>query len=94
MSNFDAAWKDICKAEHNNTDQGRSKQQRQEVWKAFIELLPYLQCMTKRSKKQRITSGFYMNLEQRQAYKGIVERWGKAYLAAFGEGQVTHYVVN
>lgn len=94
MSNLDTAWKDICEAERNNTNQGRSKQQRQEVWKAFTELLPYFQCMTKRSKKQRTTSGFYLSPERRQAYKGIVETWGKAYVTAFGEGQVTHYVVS
>ena len=94
MSNFDAARKDICEAERNNSDQGRSKQQRQEVWKAFIEQLPYIQYMTKPSKKQRTTSGFYLSPERQQAYKGIVERWGKAYVAAFGEGHVTHYVVS
>jgi hypothetical protein len=88
-SDVDAVWKDICEAERNNTNHGQSKRERQEVWAAFTDLLPYFQSMN----KHRTTSGIFLSAEQRRTYKCKVERWGRAYVAVFGEGAVTHYVV-
>ena len=80
-SRFNAVWKDVCEAEHNNTNQGQGKKDRQEMWKAFAQIQPYFTLM-------------HLTADQRRGYKAKLETWGRAYLKAFGEGAVTHYVVS
>lgn len=79
-SDFDAMWKDVCEAKRNNTNLGQGKEDRQACWAAFQDLNFYFTAMALTGK-------------QKADYKGIVERWGRAYVKAFGEGAVTHYVV-
>lgn len=80
-SGKDKAWKDVCTAEQNNLEQGLSRQRRYDMWEAFEELQPYL-------------TGLVLTTEQRRACKEKFDKWGKLYLAAFGEEHVTHYMVS
>lgn len=79
-SSLSTCWKDVCEAERNITDAGQTKANRQECWIAFEHLQVYFTAMA-------------LTPQEIRAYKGKIERWGKAYVKAFGEGAVTHYVV-
>lgn len=79
-SRFNKVWKDICEAERNNSNQGQSKQDRQAMWATFDDIQIYFTSM-------------HLTAKKRRDYKTKIEMWGKAYLKAFGEGAVTHYIV-
>lgn len=78
---FDTVWKEICEAERNTTNRGQGKEDRQKMGAAFEKLQVYFTCLN-------------LSPRQRREYKATLEKWGKAYVKAFGEGVVTHYVVS
>ena len=51
------------------------------MWEAFEELQPYL-------------TRLVLIVEQRRLRKEKLNKWDKAYLAAFIEEHVTHYIVS
>lgn len=80
-SGNDKAWKDICQAESNNSGGGAHRRARAAMWQAFEEVLPYF-------------SGLVLTAEQRVEFKVKIEIWGRAFLKAFGEEHVSHYMVS
>ena len=76
----DKAWKDVCQAENNNTCGGADRIANAAMWQAFEEVLPYL-------------IGFLLTAEQQLYFKQKIEHWRKAYLKAFGEEHVFHYMI-
>lgn len=79
-SGNDKAWKDVCQAENNNTRGGADRIAKAAMWQAFEEVLPYL-------------TGLVLKAEQRLQFKQKIKHWGRAYLKAFGEEHVSHYMV-
>ena len=79
-SGNDKAWKDICQAENNNAGSGADRIAKYQMWQAFEDVVPYL-------------TGLVLTAEQRMQFKQKIHKWGKAYLKAFGEEHVTHYMV-
>jgi hypothetical protein len=77
-SNNDKVWMDVCTANHHTGADGKLSWMR--MWKAYEDLQPYL-------------TGLTLTDEQRNAFKGKIETWGKFYIQAFGEHHVTHYMV-
>lgn len=79
-SGNDKAWKDICHAENNNAECGADRIAKYEMWQAFEEVVPYL-------------TGLVLAAEQRMQFKQKIYKWEKAYLKAFGDEHVIHYMV-
>ncbi len=80
-SGKDKAWMDICQSEYNCLNGGGSRITKLEMWRAFEKIQPYL-------------TGLTLTLEQRSTFKEKVEAWGKLYIKAYGEENVTHYMVS
>lgn len=80
-SNQDRAWKDVVMSENNHLENGQARRNRFQVWEALEELQPYL-------------TGLVLTAEQRGACKAKLDQFGKAFLKAFGENHVTHYMVS
>jgi hypothetical protein len=79
-SGNDKAWKDICQAENNNIGNGADRIAKASMWRAFEEVQPYF-------------TGLLLTAEERQLFKQKIRNFGNAYLKAFGEEHVTHYMV-
>ena len=80
-SGQDRVWKDVLHTESNTLDQGRQYLDRVEMWKALETVFPYL-------------VGLSLDQEQRETFKGKIERWGSLYMKCFGEDHITHYMVS
>ena len=80
-SRQDRVWKDVLRSESNTLDQGRQYLDKVEMWKALETVFPYL-------------VGLSLDQEQRETFKGKIERWGSLNVKCFGEDHVTHYMVS
>jgi len=72
---------DIVSVEKNFLDNGERKRQKLEVWNGLANLRPYF-------------TALMLTDELKSNFKEKVEEWGRAYLVAFGEMHVTHYIVS
>lgn len=79
-STHDRVWKDVCASESNNLENGQAKVKRRRVWETLEALQPYF-------------TGLVLTDEQRRNCRALVDAFGKAFIAAHGEGHVTHYIV-
>lgn len=79
-STYDKVWKEVCMSEFNNLEGGQGRQNRWRVWEALEDLQPYL-------------TGLVLTQGQRDSCRAKMDAFGKAFLAAFGETHVTHYIV-
>ena len=79
-SGFDKVWKEVCVAESNCLDQGNGRKKRWTVWETLEDLQPYL-------------TGLVLTQGQRDSCREKMDAFGKAFLEAFGETHVTHYIV-
>lgn len=80
-SNHSRVWKAVIMSEMNNLESGRAKMKRQRVWETLEELLPYF-------------TGLVLSTDQRRDCRVRMDAFGEAFIAAFGEGHVTHYIVS
>ena len=80
-SNLDKAWKDVCMSELNNLEGGAARVKRWRVWETLEDLLPYFR-------------GLVLSDEQRRCCRPRMDAFGRAFIAAFGETHVTHYIVS
>lgn len=74
-------WKDVTMSEMNNLENGQAKIKRQRVWETLEDLVPYF-------------TGLVLSPDQRRDCKHRMDAFGAAYINAFGEGHVTHYIVS
>ena len=73
-------WKDVCSSESNNLEMGQAKVKRLRIWETLEDLLPYL-------------TGLVLSPLLRHACRARMNAFGAAFIAAFGESHVTHYIV-
>lgn len=67
--------------EKNFIDSGDNRRAKLDVWQGLDKLGPYFR-------------GLQLDESQKQGFKQLVHQWGKDYIKAFGEHQVTHYIVS
>lgn len=79
-STYDRVWKEVCNAEGNNQQAGGGRAKRWRVWETLEDLQPYL-------------TGLVLTDDQRAGCRAKMDAFGKAFVAAFGETHVTHYIV-
>ena len=80
-SGNDRVWKDVLASESNHLENGQARVKRRRVWEALEALQPYF-------------TGLVLTDEQRRNCKSVIEGFGRAFIAAHGEGHVTHYIVS
>jgi hypothetical protein len=68
-------------SEMNNFENGQAKMKWQRVWETLEELVPYF-------------TGLVLSSKQRRDCRVRMDVFGVAFIAAFGEGHVTHYIVS
>ena len=68
-------------SEMNNLENGQAKMKRQRVWETLEELVPYF-------------TGLVLSSNQRSNCRVRMDAFGAAFITAFGEGHVTHYIVS
>ena len=79
-SGHDRVWKDVCASESNNLKNGQARVKRRRVWETLEAVQPYL-------------TGLVLTDEERQNARACLHDFGCAFIAAHGEGHVTHYIV-
>lgn len=72
---------DIVAAEKKFIDSGGNRRAKADVWHGLDKLRPYFHGLT-------------LSEDQIKEFKPLVDQWGKDYIKAFGEHQVTHYIVS
>lgn len=80
-STHSRVWKEVIISEMNNLENGQAKMKRQRVWETLEDLVPYF-------------TGLVLSSEQRRNCRVRMDEFGVAFIAAFGEGHVTHYIVS
>jgi len=74
-------YKDVVNAEKNFLDNGENKRLKLDVWSGLDELRPYF-------------TNLILTSELKAQFKEKIEKWGRSYVAVFGETHVTHYIVS
>lgn len=68
-------------AKNNFIEGGENKRAKEQVWIGLEKLKPYFIGLS-------LTNG------ERREFKSLVEQWGRDFITAYGEYQVTHYIVS